>query len=74
MIKLKMYALMIVSVLATVAGIYAYGRKAGERAVEMEQQRKVNQVRNTSSEVINDVNSQSIDNVRTRLRDRWTRK
>jgi hypothetical protein len=74
MIRLKFYALMIASVIAAIVGAYAYGRKAGERAVEMDQQRKINQVRKVSHEVQNDVNSQSIDNVRAGLRERWTRK
>lgn len=74
MIRLKLYALMIVSVLAAVVGAYGYGRKAGERAVEMDQQRKINQVRKVSNEVQNDVNSKPISDVRAGLRERWTRK
>ena len=74
MIRLKFYALMIVSVLAAVVGAYGYGRKASERAVEMDQQRKINKIRKMSHEVQNDVNSQPISDVRAGLRERWTRK
>ena len=74
MIRLKFYALMILSVLAAVFGAYGYGRKAGQRAVEMDQQRKINQARKISNEVKNDVNAKPIDDVRAGLRDRWTRK
>lgn len=74
MLKLKMYALIVLSVLAAVIGIYGYGRKAGERAVEMNEQRKINKVRQASNEVIRDVNTQSNRDIRAGLRDRWTRK
>lgn len=74
MIRLKMYALMVVSVLAAVIGVYGYGRKAGERAAEMNDQRKVNKVRQASNEVIRDVNTQSNRDIRAGLRNRWTRK
>lgn len=74
MFKLKMYTLIILSVLAAVIGIYGYGRKAGERAVEMNEQRKINKVRQASNEVIRDVNTQSNRDIRAGLRDRWTRK
>ena len=74
MIKLKMYALIILSVLAAVIGVYGYGRKAGERVAEMDQQRKVNKVRQASNEVIRDVNTQSDRDIRAGMRDRWTRK
>lgn len=74
MIKLKMYALIVLSVLAAIVGIYGYGRKAGERAVEMNEQRKVNKVRQASNEVIRDVNTQSNSDIRAGLHDRWTRK
>lgn len=69
-----MYALIILSVLAAVIGVYGYGRKAGERAVEMNEQRKVNKVRQANNEVIRDVNTQSNNDIRAGLRNRWTRK
>lgn len=74
MIRLKFYALMILSVLTTIIGIYGYGRKAGERAAELDQQRQINDVRGISNDVENNTNAQSNDVIRTRLRDRWTRK
>tara|TARA_R110000850_G_scaffold91270_15_gene193866 strand:- start:1613 stop:1813 length:201 start_codon:yes stop_codon:yes gene_type:complete len=62
------------SVIAAIIGVYSYGRKAGERAVEIDQQRKIDKVRKLSHEVKNDVNYKSITDVRAGLRERWTRK
>ena len=71
--RLKFYALAILSVLAALVGAYGSGRKAGERAVEMDQQRRIDKVRKVSRNVENDINSKPVSAIRDGLR-KWTRK
>ena len=73
MIRLKFYALALLSVLAALLGVYRYGQKMGERAVEVKQQRKINQVRKVSQDVKTDHTAMPINNVRDGLRKHWTR-
>lgn len=72
--KIKMYLLMIASVVLAMLGLYNKGRKAGEQAEVIRQQVVINKTRKVSEDVEEAVNSESDVNVLTGLRNKWTRK
>lgn len=69
---LKFYCMTVLAVLAALLGAYGYGRQAGQRAVEIKQQREVEKLRRTADNVKKRINTLPDSDVRAGLRD-WTR-
>tara|TARA_R110000851_G_C13077180_1_gene565447 strand:- start:2286 stop:2507 length:222 start_codon:yes stop_codon:yes gene_type:complete len=71
-VRIKFYLLALVSVVASLAGMYHHGRKAGERAIEVDHQHKVDQSNKVAKSVEENIDRKSDSDVRAGLR-RWTR-
>lgn len=71
--NLKVFGLILLSILAAMVGVYGIGRKSGKKAVELQQTNRTLKVIKESQHVKNDIDSSDIDDVRVRLRNGWTR-
>ena len=71
--NLKVFGLILLSVLAGMVGAYGVGRKSGKKAVELKQTNHTLKVIRRAKDVKNDIDGLSDDDVSVRLRDNWTR-
>jgi len=73
MLKLKLYLLTALSVLAALLGAFQYGRRTAEQAEQLKQEQRTNNALKKVNNVKTKVNTMSDDDVRRRLRNKWSR-
>jgi sulfite exporter TauE/SafE len=71
--KLKIFLFTVLAVLITALGLYANGRKAGEKAEQLRQLERVKQQRKVIKRVEDHINQLPGDGFAKRLRDKWAR-
>lgn len=74
MTKIKFYLYVLLTVTLAMLGLYGYGRSVGKRATELKYENKINESRKVARNVEDSVNAMGTDDVRQRMRDKWTRK
>jgi Flp pilus assembly protein TadB len=70
---IKLYFFTALSVLAALLGAYQYGRRAGEHVEQLKQEQRTNKALKAVNNVKTKVNAMSDDDVRRRLRNKWSR-